>query len=64
MKTTGRRHIVATATCTLTALAAPPGLLAQEDGGILDEIVVTAQRRAEPLQKVPLAVSAYSGEQL
>ncbi|MDQ3075013.1 MAG: TonB-dependent receptor, partial [Pseudomonadota bacterium] len=33
---------------------------AQDDG----EIVVTARRRAESLQDVPIAVTAYSGEQL
>jgi outer membrane receptor protein involved in Fe transport len=30
----------------------------------IEEIVVTAQRRAEPLQRVPIAVSAFTGETL
>lgn len=48
----------------LAALAAPGPLLAQEADSIMSEIVVTAQRRAEPLQEVPLAVTAFSGVQL
>lgn len=53
------------------ALAATPAIAqtdaatsedaAQNDG---NEIVVTAQRRAEALQNVPLAISAFSGEKL
>lgn len=31
---------------------------------VRDEIIVTARRRAESLQEVPVAVTAYSGEQL
>src|SRR5271156_1882353 len=34
------------------------------DAGGLDEIVVTAQRRAENLQNVPLSVTAISSEKL
>jgi iron complex outermembrane receptor protein len=34
------------------------------DRGVFDEIVVTANRRSEPLQKVGIAVTAYSGDQL
>ncbi len=35
------------------------------DGAVqLQEIVVTAQRRSEPLQNVPIAVSAVTGAQL
>ncbi|MET0270344.1 MAG: TonB-dependent receptor plug domain-containing protein, partial [Sphingomonas sp.] len=45
-----------------TADAATP---AQPDGTVgLADIIVTAQRREESLQKVPVAVTAISGEQL
>ena len=44
------------------AFGAPP-LFAQPDSG-LEEIVVTARFREENLQKTPLAISAYSGENL
>lgn len=37
---------------------------AAEEGGAEGEIVVTAQRRAETLQSVPLAVSAFNAEAL
>ncbi|WP_219894216.1 TonB-dependent receptor [Aquisediminimonas profunda] len=40
-----------------------PSEAAAGDGG-LAEIVVTAQKRGENLQKVPIAVSAFSGEAL
>ena len=36
----------------------------QADSGGLEEIVVTATRREENLQEVPLAVVAYTGEML
>ena len=32
--------------------------------GMLQEVLVTAQRRTEPLQKVPIAVNVISGDQL
>ena len=55
----------------LTALAAPavaqeqapPGAVAEPDGA-LEEIIVTARRRAESLGDAPVAVSAFSAEQL
>jgi len=47
------------------ASAATPGGADEADsGGPLDEITVTAQRREEKLDKVPISISAYSGEQL
>jgi iron complex outermembrane recepter protein len=47
------------------ATAATPGDGAESDSnGQLDEITVTAQRREERLDKVPISISAYTGEQL
>ena len=37
---------------------------ANQDAATVDDIVVTARRRAESLQDVPVAVTAVSGEQL
>jgi len=54
--------------CGLTAIAAlrvraeePEQSTAR---GQLQEIVVTAQKRAENVQQVPIAMQAYTGEQL
>lgn len=56
--------VIASAVASL-AIAAPAYAQdeAAEDGG-LDEIVVTAQRRSENLQDVPLAVSSVRGDTL
>ncbi|WP_240704851.1 TonB-dependent receptor [Croceicoccus sediminis] len=35
-----------------------------QTGGIADTIIVTANKRSENLQKVPISVSAFSGEQV
>jgi iron complex outermembrane receptor protein len=46
-------------------IAAPDRALAQdEDGMVLEEILVTAQRREESMQDVPVSVSAFSGEDI
>ena len=46
------------------AAGAPLTAAAQDDAGIMQEITVTAQRREELLQDVPLAVSAFTSDQL
>jgi len=55
----------------LGLMAAPSGLFAQtgseeDEGemGLLEEVIVTAQRREQTLMEVPMAISAFSGEQL
>jgi iron complex outermembrane recepter protein len=56
-----RREAVAAMSLTLLC----SGAAAQSDlTGTLEEVIVTAQKRAESLQDVPLAVSAVSGDKL
>ncbi|MDZ3831599.1 MAG: TonB-dependent receptor [Sphingopyxis sp.] len=60
-------HLVAL--LTATALVTPGIALAQDaapaqDQGGLQEIIVTAQKRAEGLSDVPISISAVSGEQV
>ena len=48
-------------------LGATPNAFAQDasaDSQSLEEVIVTAQKRDEKLQNVPIAVSAFTGEQL
>lgn len=51
-----------------TALATPAAAWAQdaidEDNGGLEEIIVTAQKRAEGLSDVPISIAAVSGKQI
>ncbi len=60
------RHILACATAAGSATLICPShsASAQEPGGGLEEIVVTAQKRAENLQDVPAAISAISAAAL
>jgi outer membrane receptor protein involved in Fe transport len=45
--------------------AAPPALAQQQaDTGVLEEVVVTAQKREESLQNVPLSITAITTEKL
>src|SRR5512139_639980 len=71
MKTAHRRILfLASSMAALSAMAAPA--LAQQappapqpaTGATLQEIVVTAQRQAQSLLSVPMAISASTGEQL
>jgi iron complex outermembrane receptor protein len=49
---------------SVAAIFAAGGAFAQESSGGFDEVVVTAQRRAENIQDAPLSVTAISDENL
>ena len=48
----------------LAMLGAPDATLAQGDGSVLEEIIVTARKRDESLQSIPLSVTPFSAEQI
>ncbi len=47
-----------------TAASAPEAAVKDRESIDIDRVVVTAQRRAEPLQQVPLSISALTGAQI
>ncbi|HWK49790.1 MAG TPA: hypothetical protein VNR40_07870, partial [Steroidobacter sp.] len=59
MKATGRAWLCM---CSLLSGAAANPVLAQGADKLLEEIVVTAQKRSESLQEVPIAVTAMTAE--
>lgn len=49
------------------ALTCPPAVAAEAEqakGAVLEEVVVTARKRAESLQDVPVSITAFTGETL
>ncbi len=54
----------------LLAITLAPTTLAQseqdeaQEAGLLEEVIVTAQRREQVMQEVPMSISAFGGEQL
>ncbi len=67
MKILSKFHLLASVAPLAAALIAVPAFAQEapaEDNGGIAEIIVTAQRRDENLQSVPLSVSAFNAEQL
>lgn len=62
MRINPMKHKLSTAVAMATSLLAADVALAQ--GQMLEEVVVTARKRSENLQDVPMAVSAFSTQQL
>ncbi len=60
------RAVIAACGATATVLTVPAALAQEEAGSAraIEEITVTASRRAERLQAVPIALSAMTGEKL
>src|SRR3972149_4431407 len=55
----------ASATCIVASVLAWGPVHAQERrSGLLEEIVVTAQKREQKLQEIGISVTAYTGEQM
>jgi iron complex outermembrane receptor protein len=57
-------HRLLLAAAVTAVLAVSSGAKAQEQPGALEEVVVTASKRAQSLQDVPIAVTTYAGESL
>src|SRR5262245_11609426 len=57
-------HRLASAVAAVLAASPAPAVFAQQTTSALEEIIVTAQRRTENLQDVPLAIQALSGDTL
>ena len=53
-----------TASTTASAQSSPPAAPSTAESGNLETVTVTAQRREENLQQVPIAVTAFTEEQL
>ncbi len=64
MRTANRSMVLASVVATALYGAAAPQPLYAQDEAVLDEVIVTAQRREQTLQEVPVSVTAFSGDAL
>ena len=64
MSTSTKRPLNRTALAVAVANALAVNVAIAADGDVLDEIIVTATKRSQSLQEVPLAVTAISGIEL
>ncbi|GAB3111583.1 TonB-dependent receptor [Aestuariicella hydrocarbonica] len=58
-----KRHSLALAVSGVMSMGAT-GVIAQEKSWAIEEVTVTAQKREQSLQDVPISVSAFSGEMM
>jgi iron complex outermembrane receptor protein len=59
----GRRHALTGSAAAIMLAGSAPTAIAQSTGGI-ETVVVTAQKRSENIQKVPIAISAFTQKDL
>lgn len=65
-RTAKRRHLVTTGMPLAAAVVASlsPAIAQERDDGVLENVIVTAQKRTENLQEVPLSIQAIGTTQL
>ena len=63
-KTASFRPLARACAQTLAAAALVAGTAQAQEAGQLEEVIVTAQRRAENMQEVPISVAALDGERM
>ena len=59
-----KASVSALVSATIACVSVAPGALAQTEGSALEEVVVTAQKRSEDIQDVPISVSVLTEEEL
>ncbi len=64
MNTSHTRNRLAVAVALASTAAFAPMPTSAQAGAVLEEITVTARRRSESLQEVPIAVTAFTGDDL
>jgi iron complex outermembrane recepter protein len=64
MRKSKRRNLASIGRLLIISPLTLPAAFAQTNGAQLEEVVVTARKRAESIQDIPMSVSAYSGADL
>ncbi len=59
-----QKHLVSAVICISACLFYNSTLFAANDGPVLEEVIVTAQKREQYLRDVPLSIIAISGESI
>ena len=60
--TVSQPRILATAIAATTLVLSAPGSGAAEESGlVLEEVIVTAQKRSTSVQETPIAITAFTG---
>ena len=55
----GTRHLLVISASVVALATAATDAVAQDSGNTIEELVVTAEKREQSLQDVPVAITAY-----
>ncbi|WP_446831249.1 TonB-dependent receptor [Candidatus Foliamicus sp.] len=58
------RQTLATLILVTSGLATPTAVFAQDEGPLMEEILVTARKVGESIQEIPLSISAFTSEDI